>query len=68
MLSVLISRSMSVPGAAASAARSFANRAVHVKVFPRTCNIQESREVLRVLKQFGPVVSFRNLNVRIRMV
>lgn len=54
---------MSTAKAAVGATRSLANRAVHVKVFPRTRNIRESREFLRVLKEFGPVVSYRNLNV-----
>jgi len=39
-------------------------RAVHVKILPRPRNIRESREVLRVLKSFGEVASFRNLRVR----
>lgn len=38
-------------------------RAVHVRIGPRPRNIHESREVLRVLKTFGEVASFRNLRV-----
>lgn len=47
-----------------AASNSVTTRAVHVKIAPRPRNIRESREVLRVLKSFGEVASFRNLRVR----
>ena len=40
-----------------------AEKAVHLKIQPRTSTIRESREILRALKRYGPVVTFRNLQV-----
>ncbi|KAL8768053.1 MAG: hypothetical protein Q9209_005596 [Squamulea sp. 1 TL-2023] len=42
-------------------AKSWADCAVHVKIFPRPGNLAESREVLRVLQQYGEVVMYRHL-------
>lgn len=39
-------------------------RAVHVKIHPRPRNLSESREVLRVLQQYGEVVMYKHLRVR----
>ena len=39
-------------------------RAVHVKIYPRPRNLGESREVLRVLQQYGDVVMYKHLKVR----
>lgn len=41
-----------------------AGRAVHVKIHPRPRNLSESREVLRVLQQYGDVVMYKHLKVR----
>ncbi|KAI9665377.1 MAG: hypothetical protein M1831_001815 [Alyxoria varia] len=38
-----------------------ADKAVHLKIQPRTRTIRESREILRALKRYGTVVTFRNL-------
>ena len=38
-------------------------RAVHIKIYPRPRNLAESREVLRVLQQYGEIVSYRLLKV-----
>ncbi|MCJ1454132.1 hypothetical protein MMC28_004482 [Mycoblastus sanguinarius] len=38
-----------------------AGRAVHVKIHPRPRNIAESREVLRVLQQYGEVIMYKHL-------
>ncbi|KAL8899713.1 MAG: hypothetical protein Q9192_001449 [Flavoplaca navasiana] len=46
---------------AARSARNWADCAVHVKIFPRPGNLAESREVLRVLQQYGEVVMYRHL-------
>ncbi|CAO1605444.1 hypothetical protein XANCAGTX0491_008962 [Xanthoria calcicola] len=46
---------------AARSARSWVDCAVHVKIFPRPGNLAESREVLRVLQQYGEVVMYRHL-------
>ncbi|KAL8673796.1 MAG: hypothetical protein Q9168_001808 [Polycauliona sp. 1 TL-2023] len=46
---------------AARSARGWAECAVHVKIFPRPANLAESKEVLRVLQQYGEVVMYRNL-------
>lgn len=54
------------PTAAAAAALTstqLAGRAVHIKIHPRPRNLNESREVLRVLQKYGEVVMFRNLRV-----
>ena len=42
-------------------------RAVHVKIYPRPRNLAESREVLRVLQQYGEIVSYRHLKVGYHM-
>lgn len=47
----------------ASTIGSITERAVHIKIQPKPRNIHESREVLKVLKSFGDVISFRNLRV-----
>ncbi|KAL8735045.1 MAG: hypothetical protein Q9181_002983 [Wetmoreana brouardii] len=46
---------------AARAARSWQDCSVHVKIFPRPQNLAESKQVLRVLQQYGEVVMFRHL-------
>ena len=46
---------------ASSFARSTYNRAVHLRITPRPSNIGESREILRLISQFGHVEHFRNL-------
>lgn len=38
-------------------------RAVHVKIHPRPRNLSESREVLRVLQQYGEVIMYKHLKV-----
>ena len=38
-------------------------RAVHIKIYPRPRNLAESREVLRVLQQYGEVVMYKHLKV-----
>lgn len=45
----------------ASLARSTANRAVHLRITPRPSNISDSREILRLVSQFGEVEYFKNL-------
>lgn len=45
----------------ASFARSTANRAVHLRITPRPSNLGESREILRLISQFGEVEYFKNL-------
>lgn len=58
---------MSAPSSIGKVARTanIAARAVHVRLQPPPRNIYESREVLRVLKDFGHVVMFRNLKASI---
>lgn len=41
-----------------------AGRAVHVKIHPRPLDLAESREVLRVLQQYGEVIMYKQLKVR----
>ena len=36
---------------------------VHIKIHPRPRNLAESREVLRVLQQYGEVVMYKHLKV-----
>ena len=38
-------------------------RAVHIKIYPKPRNLAENREVLRVLQQYGEIVSYRFLKV-----
>lgn len=45
----------------ASIVRSTANRAVHLRIIPRPSNLGESREILRLISQFGEVEYFKNL-------
>ncbi|KAM3425578.1 hypothetical protein BST61_g7525 [Cercospora zeina] len=45
----------------ASLARTTAGRAVHLRITPRPSNLGESREILRLISQFGEVEYFRNL-------
>lgn len=40
-----------------------AARAVHLHVTPAPSNLHERRGILRVLKQFGDITSFRSLHV-----
>ena len=37
--------------------------AVHVKIYPRPRNLAESREVLRVLQQYGEIAMYKHLKV-----
>lgn len=39
--------------------------AVHIRVYPRPCNLAESREILRVLEGYGEVVMYKHLKVSI---
>ncbi|KAF2234383.1 hypothetical protein EV356DRAFT_501949 [Viridothelium virens] len=43
----------------ANAASEIASRAVHIKIWPRPSDLQESREILRVLQRFGEVTMFK---------
>ncbi|KAL8944118.1 MAG: hypothetical protein Q9211_000709 [Gyalolechia sp. 1 TL-2023] len=45
----------------ARSARNWADWSVYVKISPRPQNIAESKEVLRVLQQYGEVVMYRHL-------
>ncbi|EME82763.1 uncharacterized protein MYCFIDRAFT_153524, partial [Pseudocercospora fijiensis CIRAD86] len=45
----------------ASIVRSTAARAVHLRISPRPSNLGESREILRLISQFGEVEYFKNL-------
>jgi hypothetical protein len=45
----------------ASLARSTLNRAVHLRITPRPSNISESREILRLVSQFGEVEYYKSL-------
>jgi len=45
----------------ASLARSTINRAVHLRITPRPSNISDSREILRLVSQFGEVEYFKSL-------
>ena len=40
-----------------------AGRAVHIKIYPRPRNLSESREILRVLQQYGEVAMYKHLKV-----
>ncbi|KAK3674208.1 hypothetical protein LTR78_006055 [Recurvomyces mirabilis] len=42
--------------------RPTANRAVHLRFTPRPSSLGESREILRLISQFGEVEHFKNLN------
>ncbi|KAF2006576.1 hypothetical protein P154DRAFT_455345, partial [Amniculicola lignicola CBS 123094] len=48
-----------------STARSFsqllASRCIHLRIQPRPANLSESREVLRVLKRFGEISTYKSL-------
>ena len=48
----------SIPGYARTA-----GRAVHVKIQPRPRNLSESREILRVLQQYGEIAMYKHLKV-----
>ncbi len=39
--------------------------AVHVKIHPRPRNLAESREILRILQQYGEVTVYKHLKVSI---
>lgn len=45
----------------ASFSRSTANRAVHLRITPRPSSISDSREILRLVSQFGEVEYYKNL-------
>ena len=47
----------------ATSGLSVAGRAIHIKLFPRSRNIAESRQVLRVLERYGEVVMYKHLKV-----
>ncbi|KAI9719317.1 MAG: hypothetical protein M1812_003647 [Candelaria pacifica] len=49
------------PAAVALTGTQVAGRAVHIKVHPRPRNLDECREILRVLERYGEVVMFKNL-------
>ena len=38
-------------------------RAVHVKIYPKPRNLAESREVLRVLQQYGEIIMYKHCKV-----
>lgn len=42
-------------------ARPIANRGVHLRITPRPSNLGETREILRLLSQFGEIDYFKNL-------
>lgn len=42
-------------------ARPVANRGVHLRITPRPSNLGETREILRLLSQFGEIDYFKNL-------
>ena len=44
-----------------SLARPIAKRAVHLRITPRPSNISDSREILRLVSQFGEVEYYKNL-------
>ncbi|KAK5121192.1 hypothetical protein LTR85_005676 [Meristemomyces frigidus] len=44
-----------------SLVRPTANRAVHLRITPRPSNIGESREIMRLVSQFGEVEHFKNM-------
>ena len=44
-------------------ARFGVSSAVHIKIHPRPRNIAESREVLRVLQQYGEIAVYKHLKV-----
>ncbi|KAI4105656.1 MAG: hypothetical protein L6R37_002644 [Teloschistes peruensis] len=46
---------------AARTARNWQECSIHVKISPRPLNLTESRQVLRVLQQYGEVVMYRHL-------
>lgn len=41
--------------------RPIANRAIHLRITPRPSNLGESREIMRLMSQFGPIEHFKNL-------
>ncbi|WPH05000.1 Hypothetical protein R9X50_00789800 [Acrodontium crateriforme] len=45
---------------ATSIVRPVANRAVHLRIHPRPSNIAESREMMRLVAQFGEIEHFKN--------
>ena len=42
-------------------ARPIANRGVHLRITPRPSNLGESKEILRLLSQFGEIDYFKSL-------
>ncbi|KAL8957996.1 MAG: hypothetical protein Q9193_004862 [Seirophora villosa] len=46
---------------AARSARNWADCSVHIRISPRPRNLAESKEVLKVLQQYGEVVMYRHL-------
>ena len=53
--------SCAIPIPMASFARPIANRVVHLHITPRPSSLGESREILRLISQFGEVEYFKNL-------
>ncbi|KAI4251838.1 MAG: hypothetical protein LQ352_004629 [Teloschistes flavicans] len=49
------------PAAARTLARNWQECSIHVKISPRPQNLAESRQVLRVLQQYGEVIMYRHL-------
>ncbi|KAK4988508.1 hypothetical protein LTR50_003912 [Elasticomyces elasticus] len=52
---------MAVPHAITDITRQIADRAIHLRIYPRPQTLSESREVLRVLQGFGEVEMFKSL-------
>ena len=46
-----------------TAREGLANSGVHIRVYPRPRNLAESREILRVLEEYGEVVMYKHLKV-----
>jgi hypothetical protein len=46
---------------ATTISRSTANRAVHMKITPRPADLEQSREILKLVSRFGEVEYYRNL-------
>ena len=59
----MVAPRVALAGQAIPAYARTAGRAVHVKIYPRPRNLGESREVLRVLQQYGDVIMYKHLKV-----
>lgn len=59
----MVAPRVALAGQAIPAYARIAGRAVHVKIHPRPRNLGESREVLRVLQQYGNVIMYKHLKV-----